>query len=145
MKVRDFSKWCTENEELVQAGPTTGEGKIKDTEKKMKLTIPGPLRELYRLHDGVEMAHGYVPPLQGDSSLPEMIEIIKEADLGWDFVAWMPFFDYQTGDYDAIEVKSPPRYTAGRKSPTCTRDSASESSRNGASGATARAVRAPRA
>lgn len=107
MKVRDFSKWCTENEELVQAGSTSGEGRIKDTEKKMGLVIPGPLRELYRLHDGVEMAHGYVPPLQGDSSLPEMIDIIKEADLGWDFATWLPFFDYQTGDYDAIEVKSP--------------------------------------
>jgi len=30
MKVRDFSKWVGENEELVQAGATIGEGRIKD-------------------------------------------------------------------------------------------------------------------
>ena len=107
MKVREFSKWASENEELVQLGGTAGEGRIKDTEKKMGLTIPGALRELYRLHDGVEMSHGYVPPLAGESSLPEMIEIIKDADLGWDLTAWLPFFDYQNGDYDAVDVKDP--------------------------------------
>ena len=47
MKVRDFSKWVGENEELVQAGPTIGEGRIKDAEKKMKIVIPAALRELY--------------------------------------------------------------------------------------------------
>ena len=107
MKVREFSKWASENEELVQLGTTNGEGRIKDTEKKMGLTIPGALRELYRLHNGVEMAHGYVPPLAGESSLPEMIEIIKDADLGWDLAKWLPFFDYQNGDYDAVDVKDP--------------------------------------
>jgi hypothetical protein len=107
MKVREFSKWVAANEELVTAGQASGEGRIKDTEKKMGKIIPGPLRELYRLHDGVEMAHGYVPPLQGDSSLPEMLGIITEADLGWDLEVWLPFFSYQTGDYDAVEVKSP--------------------------------------
>jgi len=106
MKVREFSKWISENEELVQGGPTAGEGKIKDTERKMGRTIPLPLRELYRAHDGVEMAHGYVPPLQGDASLPEMVDIIVKADLGWDLENWLPFFDYQTGDYDAVEIKS---------------------------------------
>lgn len=107
MKVREFSKWASENEELVQLGSTAGEGRIKDIEKKMGLIIPGPLRELYRLHDGVEMSHGYVPPLAGESSLPEMIEIIKDADLGWDLTKWLPFFDYQNGDYDAVDVASP--------------------------------------
>jgi hypothetical protein len=107
MKVRDFARWASENEELVQLGPTAGEGRIKDTEKKMGFTIPGALRELYRLHDGVEMAHGYVPPLAGESSLPEMIDIIKEADLGWDLAKWLPFFDYQNGNYDALELGSP--------------------------------------
>ena len=107
MKVREFSKWVAENDEVVQAGPTLGEGRIKDAEKKMGIVIPGPLRELYRLHDGVEMAHGYVPPLSGEASLEEMLEVIKDADLGWDLKEWLPFFDYQTGDYDAIEVKSP--------------------------------------
>jgi len=107
MKVREFSKWISENDEICQGGPTSGEGRIKDVERKTGLVVPGPLRELYRLHDGVEMPHGYIPPLQGESSLPEMIDVIKEADLGWDLAAWLPFFDYQTGDYDAVEIKSP--------------------------------------
>lgn len=106
MKVRDFSKWCSENEELVQAGPATGEGRIKDIEKRMGISIPGTLREFYRLHDGVEMAHGYIPPLAGESSLPEMFDIIKEADLGWDLKKWLPFFDYQNGDYDALDLST---------------------------------------
>lgn len=106
MKVRDFSKWISENDEICQGGPTSGEGRIKDVERKTGLVIPGHLRELYRLHEGVEMPHGYIPPLQGESSLPEMLEIIKDADLGWDLATWLPFFDYQTGDYDAVEIKN---------------------------------------
>ena len=106
MKVRDFAKWISENDEICQGGPTSGEGRIKDVERKTNLVIPIPLRELYRLYDGVEMPHGYIPPLQGESSLPEMLEIIKDADLGWDLATWLPFFDYQTGDYDAIEIKN---------------------------------------
>ena len=108
MKVRDFSKWVTENEEIVQAGPTVGEGRIKDAERKLGVSIPNALRELYRLHDGVEMAHGYVPPLLGESSLEEMLKVIR--DLGLDVKTWLPFFEYRNGDYDAIEVKS----TTGR-------------------------------
>ena len=110
MKVRDFSKWIGENEEVVQAGPTIGEGRIKDAEKKINVKIPPALRELYRLHDGVEMAHGYLPPLLGESSLEEMIAMIREADLGWDLSKTLPFFSNQNGDYDAIEVAG----TAGR-------------------------------
>lgn len=106
MKVRDFSKWVAENEELVQAGPTIGEGRIKDAERKMKVMIPTALRELYRLHDGVEMAHGYVPPLLGESSLEEMLGVIRDADLGWDFTKALPFFAYQNGDYDAVDMAS---------------------------------------
>lgn len=107
MKVRDFSKWITENEEIVQAGPTIGEGRIKDAERKLKVTIPSALRELYRLHDGVEMAHGYVPPLVGESSLEEMLQVIRDAALGWDLSKYLPFFSHQNGDYDAVEVASP--------------------------------------
>ena len=108
MKVREFSQWAAENDDVVQLGATAGEGRIKDAEKKMGgVVVPGPLRELYRLHDGVEMAHGYIPPLAGESSLPEMLEIIKQADLGWDLKKWVPFFDYQNGEYDAMDVASP--------------------------------------
>lgn len=107
MKVREFSQWAQEHDDIVQLGANAGEGRIKDAEKKMGLTVPNPLRELYRLNDGVEMAHGYVPPLAGEGSLPEMIEIIKDADLGWDLTKWMPFFDYQNGTYDAMELASP--------------------------------------
>ncbi len=107
MKVREFLKWVAENEEFAQGGPATGEGRIKDIERKAGIVIPGPLRELYRLADGVELPHGYVPPLSGESSLPEMVDVIRKADLGWDLAQWLPFFDYQTGDYDAIEIKSP--------------------------------------
>lgn len=106
MKVRDFSKWVSENEELVQAGATIGEGRIKDAERKMKIAVPPALRELYRLHDGVEMAHGYVPPLLGESSLEEMLGVIRDADLGWDLTKYLPFFSYQNGDYDAVELAS---------------------------------------
>ena len=105
MKVREFSQWASDID-VVQLGATAGEGRIKDAEKKMGLMVPNPLRELYRLHDGVEMAHGYVPPLAGEGSLPEMIDIIRDADLGWDLKSWLPFFDYQNGDYDAMDVKS---------------------------------------
>jgi len=107
MKVREFSHWAQEHDDIVQLGATAGEGRIKDAEKKMGLTVPNALRELYRLHDGVEMAHGYIPPLAGEGSLPEMIDIIKDADLGWDLKTWLPFFDYQNGEYDAVEVASP--------------------------------------
>ena len=106
MKVRDFSKWVGENEELVQAGATIGEGRIKDAERNMKIVVPPSLRELYRMHDGVEMAHGYVPPLLGESSLEEMLGVIRDADLGWDLTKFLPFFSYQNGDYDAVELAS---------------------------------------
>ena len=104
MKVRDFSKWVAENEELVQAGPTIGEGRIKDAERKMGIIVPPTLRELYRLHDGVEMAHGFVPPLLGESSLEDMLGLIR--DLDWDLTKWMPFFSYQNGDYDAVDLST---------------------------------------
>ena len=107
MKVREFSKWIGENEESVQAGPTIGEGRIKDAERKLKVTIPPALRELYRLHDGVEMAHGYVPPLLGESSLEEMLAMIRDAAVDWDLSKYVPFFAYQNGDYEAVEVASP--------------------------------------
>lgn len=106
MKVREFSAWVAEHDELIQAGQTAGEGRIKDAERKMGRTIPGPLRELYRLHDGLELTHGYIPPLAGDASLGDMIATIEEADLGWDLTKWLPFFDYQNGDYDAMEIAS---------------------------------------